>query len=130
MTIRLAPKYVQRKFDRMPHKHIASHRAEYVGHALTIIQAFLRHGQRDGTLTPSDPMMSGRDFAVSRSFGREPDPASSLIEQVRDNTDNEALGVFLKVWRDLYGNESMMTREVLADVPRKQNCLRSSMNCP
>lgn len=45
----------------------------------------------------------------------EPDPAASLIRQVKDNTDNEVLGVFLKLWRKLYGDESMTVREVMAD---------------
>lgn len=124
VTIRLAPKCVQRKFDRMPHKHIASHRAEYVGYALTIIQAFLRHGQRDETLTPIGSYDEWSRFCREPLIWLdEPDPASSLIKQVKDNTDNEALGVFLKLWRDLYGDESMMVREVMADGPKKAKLL-------
>lgn len=124
VTIRLAPKCVQRNFVRKPHKQIAKHRAVYIGFALTIIQAFLLHNKRDDTLTPVGSYDEWSRFCREPLIWLgDPDPASSLIKQVRDNTDNEALGVFLKLWRDLYGDESMMVREVMADIPRKPKLL-------
>lgn len=116
VTIRLAPKSVQRKFDHKPHKQIAKYRAVYVQSALTIIQAFLLHGARDDTLTPIGSYDDWSRFCREPLIWLgEPDPAASLIRQVKDNTDNEVLGVFLKLWRKLYGDESMTVREVMAD---------------
>ena len=124
VTARLAPKSVQRKFDHKPHKQIAKHRATYVGFALTIIQAFLLHGKRDDTLTPVGSYDEWSRFCREPLIWLgEPDPASSLIKQVNDNTDNEALGVFLKLWRNLYGDESTMVREVMADALKKPQLL-------
>jgi hypothetical protein len=124
VTIRLAPKSVQRKFHHKPHKQIAKYRAVYVQSALTIIQAFLLHGERDDALTPIGSYDDWSRFCREPLIWLgEPDPAASLIKQVQDNTDNEALGVFLKLWRKLYGDESMTVREVMADALNKPQLL-------
>lgn len=120
VTARLAAKTSLRTFERSPHKQIAKHRSVYVGFALTIIQAFLLHGKRDDTLTPIGSYEDWSRFCREPLIWLgEPDPASSLINQVKDNTDNEALAVLLKLWRDLYHDESTTVRELISDARRK-----------
>lgn len=120
VTARLAAKTSLRTFEHKPHKQISKHRSVYVGFALTIIQAFLLHGRRDATLTPIGSYEDWSRFCREPLIWLgEPDPASSLIHQVKDNTDNEALAVLLKQWRDLYHDESMTVRELISDAGRK-----------
>jgi hypothetical protein len=116
VTARLAPKTTLRTFGHNPHKRISKRRSDYVGFALTIILAFLLHGKRDDTLTPIGSYDDWSRFCREPLIWLgEPDPASSLINQVKDNTDNEALGLFLKQWRDLYWGESVMVRDLISD---------------
>ena len=116
VTLRLAPKSVFKHFKHNPHKQISKYRSIYVGAALTIIQAFLLHGKRDETLTPIG------SYEEWSKLCREPliwlgeaDPGSSLIRQVKENNDYELLAVLLKQWRNMYGSESVMVREIIED---------------
>lgn len=116
VTMRLAPKSTLRTFRQNPHKRMSKNRSDYVGFALTIIQAFLLHGKRDDSLTPIGSYDDWSRFCREPLIWLgEPDPASSLINQVKDNADNEALGLFLKQWRDLYWGESVIVRELISD---------------
>lgn len=124
VTTRLAPKDNLRSFENNPFKQISQYRSAYIGFALTIIQAFLLHGRRDDTLTQigsyDDWSRLCREPLI---WLGEPDPASSLINQVKDNTDNETLAVFLKLWRDLYHDEPVMVRELISDSHQKPKLL-------
>jgi len=117
VTIRLAPKSEAanlRKFDGNPLKQITQFRSTYVGFALTIVQAYLLHGKRDETITPIGSFEEWSELCrAPLMWLGEPDPASSLINQVKDNTDNELLGVFLKEWRKYYFDEAITVRELL-----------------
>lgn len=125
VTVRLSPKFRQRAFSHNPHREISKHRSVYVGFALTIIQAFLLHGKRDDTLTPIGSYEEWSRFCREPLIWLgEPDPASSLISQVRDDTDNEALAVFLKEWRSFYDGESVMVRELLSDAEKRPQLLQ------
>lgn len=120
VTTRLAPKSNLRAFEHNPQKQISKYRSSYVCAALTIIQAFLLHGERDATLTPIGSYEDWSRFCREPLLWLgEPDPASSLISQVQDNTDNEALAVLLKQWRNIYQDESMTVRELISDAARK-----------
>ena len=124
VTMRLAPKSTMRKFGRNPQKQISKHRSVYVGFALTIIQAFLLHSERDDTLTPIGSYEAWSRFCREPLIWLgEPDPASSLINQVKDNTDNEALAIFLNLWRDLYDEGSVTVRELISDSHKKPQLL-------
>jgi len=117
VTIRLAPKSEAanlRKFEGNPLKQITQFRSTYVGFALTIVQAYLLHGKRDETITPIGSFEEWSELCrAPLMWLGEPDPASSLINQVKDNSDNEALGVFLKEWRKFYFDEAITVRELL-----------------
>lgn len=120
VTTRLAPKGKLQTFRHNPQKQISKYRSAYVSAALTIIQAFLLHGKRDATLTPIGSYDEWSRFCREPLIWLgEPDPASSLISQVQDNTDHEALAALLKLWRNAYEDESMTVRELLSDARRK-----------
>ena len=120
VTVRLAAKSSLRTFEQNPHKRISKHRSSYVGFALTIMQAFLLHGERDDTLTSIGSYEDWSRFCREPLIWLgEPDPASSLINQVRDNTDTEALSVLLKQWRNTYHDDSVTVRELIADARTK-----------
>ena len=124
VTVRLAPKSVLRTFEHNPLKQMRKHRSAYIGCALTIIQAFLLHGKQDEALTPIGSYEDWSRFCREPLIWLgEPDPASSLISQVQDNTDNEALAVLLKQWRNAYHDESMTVRELISEAPRKPKLL-------
>ena len=118
VTIRLAPKSDAaslRTFEHDPYKQVARYRNAFVGFALTIVQAFLRHGKRDQTITPIGSYEEWSELCREPLIWLgEPDPASSLISQVKDNTDNEALGVFLQEWRKFYIEKSVTVRELIS----------------
>ena len=120
VTIRLAPKSEAanlRKFDGNPLQQITRFRSTFVGFALTIIQAYLLHGKRDETITPIGSYEEWSELCREPLMWLgEPDPASSLINQVKDNSDNQDLGVFLKEWRKIYREESVTVRELI-EVP-------------
>ena len=120
VTIRLAPKSNLRSFKHDPYKRISKNRSLFVGFALTIIQAFLLHGKRDETLIPIGSYDDWSRFCREPLIWLgQPDPASSLINQVKDNSDNEALAVFLKLWRDIYDFDSVIVRELISDAQKK-----------
>lgn len=43
----------------------------------------------------------------------EPDPATSLIEQVRNDDDQDILGEVLELWFKVFDDEPMMVRELV-----------------
>ena len=124
VTTRLAPKDNLRSFANNPYKQISQYRSAYIGFALTIIRAFLLHGRRDDTLTQIGSYDDWSRFCREPLIWLgEPDPAASLINQVKDNTDNETLAVFLKLWRDLYHDEPVMVRELISDSHQRPKLL-------
>lgn len=130
VTIRLAPKSEAanlRKFEGNPLQQITRYRSTYVRFALTIIQAYLLHGKRDETITPIGSYEEWSELCREPLMWLgEPDPASSLINQVKDNSDNEVLGVFLKQWRKYYRNESITVRE-LTEVPHTHTSTKTPL---
>ncbi|WP_292052721.1 MULTISPECIES: hypothetical protein [unclassified Brevundimonas] len=118
VTIRLAPKSDAaslRTFEHDPYKQVARYRNAFVSFALSIIQAYLLHGKRDETITPIGSYEEWSELCREPLIWLgEPDPASSLINQVTDNTDNEALGVFLQEWRKFYIEKSVTVRELIS----------------
>lgn len=131
VTIRLAPKSVMQHFEHNPHKQISKHRSVYVGFALTIIQTFLLHAKRDDTLTPIGSFEEWSKLCREPLIWLgEPDPASSLINQVKNNTDNEGLAALLKQWRSMYGDEAILVRELIEDAQTKPKLMEILMELP
>lgn len=116
VSIRLAPKSetpTLRKFSFNPVAHIRKHRSRIVQAALTIIEAHRLAGQPASDVPP---IGSFEDWSL---FCRhpliwlgEPDPATSLIEQVQQDSDQDALCEFLKTWFRLFADEPTMVSEL------------------
>jgi hypothetical protein len=117
VSIRLAPKCATpalQRYTANPVAHIRKNRSHIVEAALTIIEAHRLAGRpvsdvpsigsfEDWCTTCRDPLI----------WLGEPDPATSLITQVRQDSDQDDLGEFLKVWFRLFNDEPMMVREVI-----------------
>jgi hypothetical protein len=117
VSIRLAPRSetpTLQVYKFNPVSHIRKDRARLVQAALTIIEAHRLAGR---PVFDVPPIGSYEEWsAVCRHpliWLGEPDPATSLIEQVQNDDDQDALGEFLKVWFRLFDEEPMMVREVV-----------------
>lgn len=119
MTIRLAPEQQNaafRKFEGDPLEHVRKYRKAYVGLVLTIINAYLKVGKLE-----KEPIPIGSYKQWSR-FCREPliwlglpDPAESLITQVKHDEDAEVLGELIQVLFNKYGTKSIPVRTMIND---------------
>lgn len=119
VSVRLAPKTANPALQRYTFKpvaHIRKHRSHIVQAALTIVEAHRNAGQ------PLADVPSIGSYEEWSLFCRqpliwlgEPDPATSLIEQVQQDDDQGALEEFLKLWFNLFDGEPMMVREVIPE---------------
>lgn len=117
VSIRLAPRNetpTLQSYTFNPVAHVRANRSHIVQAALTIIEAHRLAGRpvsdvpsigsyEEWSLTCRQPLL----------WLGEPDPATSMIQQVQDDTDQDALGEFLQHWSRLFGNDPMMVREVV-----------------
>lgn len=117
MTIRMEPRHgapAFRRFKHNPLEEIRHHRSRAVACALTIIAAYLEVGSLQEPLRPIGSY--GRWSEMCREplvWLGEPDPATSLIQQVTEDPDEEALAHFQEVWFKHFGTASMTVRKVL-----------------
>lgn len=134
VTIRLSPKEqaaALRNFDFDPLEHLQKFREAYVGFALTIIRAYLTVGKLDQT-----PVPIGSYKQWSR-FCREPliwlglpDPATSLISQVSNDVDAEALKDLIdELWKR-YGKRSVTVRTIVNDAELDDDLKSALMALP
>ena len=117
LSIRLAPRSetpTLQQYSFNPVAHVRKRRSHIVQAALTIIEAHRLAGRpvcdvpsigsyEEWSLICRQPLL----------WLGEPDPATSLIQQVQDDTDQDILGDFLQHWSRLFGDEPMMVREVV-----------------
>ncbi|MBN9466565.1 hypothetical protein [Brevundimonas sp.] len=117
LSIRLAPRSetpTLQQYSFNPVAHVRERRSHIVQAALTIIEAHRLAGRpvsdvpsigsfEEWSLTCRQPLL----------WLGEPDPATTLIQQVQDDSDQDTLGYFLQHWSRLFGDEPMMVREVV-----------------
>lgn len=134
VTVRLTPKEqtaALRKFEFEPLEHLRKHRQVYVGLALTIIRAYLTVGKLD-----QEPVPIGSYKQWSR-FCREPliwlglpDPATSLINQVSNDVDAEALKDLIDELWERYGKRSVTVRTIVNDAELDDDLKSALMALP
>lgn len=117
VSIRLAPRGptpALQEFSFNPVAAIRKHRSRIVEAALTIIEAHRAAG------CPVSDVPSIGSYEEWSMFCRHPliwlgetDPATSLIRQVQDDTDQDVLAELLQLWFKLFDDEAMMVREVI-----------------
>lgn len=117
LSIRLAPRSetpTLQQYSFNPVAQVREKRSHIVQAALTIIEAHRLAGRpvsdvpsigsfEEWSLTCRQPLL----------WLGEPDPATSLIQQVQDDSDQDTLGDFLQHWSRLFGDDPMMVREVV-----------------
>ncbi|SDQ79813.1 hypothetical protein [Brevundimonas sp. 374] len=117
LSIRLAPRSetpTLQQYSFNPVAHVRKRRSHIVQAALTIIEAHRLAGRpvsdvpsigsfEEWSLTCRQPLL----------WLGEPDPATSLIQQVQDDSDQDTLGEFLQHWSRLFRDDPMMVREVV-----------------
>lgn len=117
VSIRLAPRNetpTLQSYKFNPVAHVRANRSHIVQAAFTIIEAHRLAGR------PVSDVPSIGSYEEWSLICRQPllwlgerDPATSLIQQVQDDTDQDALGDFLQHWSRLFGVDPMMVREVV-----------------
>lgn len=122
VSIRLAPRTqtpTLQRYSFNPVAHTRERREHIVQAALTIIEAYRLAGR---PIIDVPPIGSYEDWSMacrqSLMWLGEPDPATSLIEQVQNDTDQDALAELLRHWFRLFGDEPMMVREVVPHAAR------------
>lgn len=117
VSIRLAPRSetpTLQAYRFNPVAHIRKHRERIVQAALTIVEAHRLAGR---PVCDVPPIGSYEEWSLvcrhSLMWLGEPDPATSLIEQVKNDADQDALGELLKHWFRLFDEDTMMVREVV-----------------
>jgi hypothetical protein len=98
-----------------PLDHVRKNRARVVGAALTIIGAFQAAGQPMAAVPPIGTFEEWSTYCRQPLLWLgQPDPAQSLIEQVTNDSDQQALEEFLDVWFRHFRSTSVMVRQVIA----------------
>ncbi|CAN5520374.1 hypothetical protein BH10PLA2_BH10PLA2_01010 [soil metagenome] len=130
VTIRLAPRVevpATLRYQGNPVEQISTRRGEYVSAALTIIRAWEKAGR------PKADVANIGSFELWSDYCRfpliwlgEPDPAASIMEQLHDNPDQDALGGFIAAWWACFGNKVVTVRAIIEAAHRNDN-LREAM---
>lgn len=111
-----------RSFEDDPAQRMRTHRTTYVSAALTIIQAWIAAGQPKADVPNIAGFEDWSDLCRhSLIWLGEPDPATSLIQQMTHDPDKEQLGDLLRAWRAEFGDRSLMVRQVLKRAEDRQN---------
>lgn len=107
-----------------PVGHIRKNRPHVVAAALTIIEAFRAAGR---PLADVPTIGSYEEWSTlcrhSLMWLGEPDPATSLIEQVSHDSDQEVLGEFLDVLWELFGSRPVTVRKIVAAAADNPNLM-------
>ncbi|PZU60276.1 MAG: hypothetical protein DI547_04490 [Sphingobium sp.] len=106
-----------RDYNGRPAEEVRQHRGRYVSDALTIIAAWKAAGSPKADV----PNVAGfgqwsDQCRHSLIWLGEPDPATSLIEQINHDPDKEQLGDLLFAWRDAFGDKPTLVRQVLKHI--------------
>jgi len=103
-----------------PVSEIRGNREAYVADALTIIRAWQASGR------PKTNVPSIGSFGEWSDMCRQPllwlgqpDPAASLMEQVRSDPDTRALAAFMEAWTYEFAQKPMTVRKVIQVIERK-----------
>lgn len=103
-------------YNCTPVETIRKHRGAYVAAALTIILAWRKAGSPRGDV--SSIATYGGSWADHCRHPLiwlgQPDPATSLLEQVKHDPDSDALGGLMTEWYRVFGSSPTTVRKVIA----------------
>lgn len=118
ISIRLSPRTQSPSmlsYSGKPAEEVKRHRARYVSDALTIIEAWRSAGRPKADVFDI-ASFNGPWADYCRQpllWLGQPDPATSLRDQVRSDPDSETLGDFLEAWVKRFGHSAVTVRKVL-----------------
>lgn len=119
MTVRLAPPSsspATLQYSDRPLERLLAERGTYVAHALTIIRAWLHAGSPKADLRPLGSFEQRSDLCRQPlAWLGLPDPASSLLAQLREDPDLSALAALLDAWSSKYWSSPVPVRKVIKD---------------
>lgn len=119
LTIRLAPASsspATLRYTDRPVERVLAERGTYVAHALTIVQAYLQAGAPKAVLPPIGSFEAWSDLSRQPlCWLGLPDPASSLLEQLREDPDLSALSAFLQAWQSYFWEDPVPVRKVIKE---------------
>lgn len=121
-----------RRFSGRPVDELKANRGRFVSHALTIMRAWIAAGQPKVDV-PDIASYDGLWSDLCRQsllWLGEPDPATSLIEQVNDDPYLEPLGDLLAAWHDAFDERSVTVRRVIADADHFPRLLEALEGLP
>jgi len=104
----------EREFHKQPVRDVRANRGQYISLVLTIIRAWVCTGR------PKNECKTLATYSDWSDFCRHPllwlglpDPATCIFESITEAPDREQLGLILLEWREKFGNEAIMIRDVL-----------------
>ncbi len=119
LTIHLAPPSsapATLRYTDRPVERVLAERSTYVAHALTIVQAYLQAGAPKADLPPIGSFEAWSDLSRQPlCWLGLPDPASSLLEQLREDPDLSALSAFLQAWQSYFWEDPVPVRKVIKE---------------
>ena len=101
-------------YSMRPTDTVRANRGRYVAHALTIVRAWIAAGRPAADVTEIGSYGAWSDLCRQPLLWLgEPDSATSLIQQVEEDPDAEALSALLKAWHLEFGKNAAMLRTVV-----------------
>lgn len=119
------------KYAGNPAETVAANRGKFVAAALTIIGAWKRAG------SPRADVPSIASYGTWSDLCRQPllwlglaDPASSLIDQVSHDPDQDLLGCLLRIWHEEFGDQPIMVRRLLDEASNNDELDEALLELP
>ena len=102
------------KYEGRPADAVSHDREGYVSAALTIIAAWKAAGEPRADLPSIASYDDWSDLCRQPLVWLgQPDPATSLIDQISHDPDQDALGTFLRVWHERLGDTPVTVRALI-----------------
>jgi len=134
VTIQLAPNGdnpALRAFRGNPLQQIKQFRARAVGAALTIIGAYKAAGSPQADLKPIGTYNEWSDLCRhSLCWLGEQDPATSLIDQVTHDPEQELLAELMAAWHREFGSSAVPVRRIVARAEHDTDLMDALVELP
>jgi len=120
VSIRLAPPSsapAMLTYKGKPVEEVRANREAYVGDALTIIRAWREAGSPKAEVPPIGSFNEWSDMCRQPLIWLGmPDPASSLMDQIKSDPDTAALGAFMEAWTYEFSAKPVTVRKLIETV--------------
>jgi hypothetical protein len=119
------------KYVGQPAEKVAKERGKFVAMAMTIIAAYRRAGSPKADVQPIASYEAWSDMCRQPLIWLGlPDPASSIIEQLQQDPDQDLLGHLLKAWHDAVGHRAITLRQLLDEAVQHESLQDALLELP